>query len=145
MRTIAGMLRSVKKVDIDEEVRQTFYDTRDQLVDEQQKQIISGLRSDDKPIFNVQTGSDEYSPGYAKKKGKKKPIDLHLTGDFQGNIFIDVRDTEIIIDSADTKSGDLQKKYGGEVFGLNTPHKQAYIDLTKPVFITRIETQLNKR
>lgn len=139
------MLRSVKRIDVPEEVRQTFYDTRDDFVDEQQHQITAGERSDDKPIFNVQTGSDEYSPGYAKKKGKKKPIDLHLTGDFQGDIFIDVREKEVIVDSADIKSGDLQKKYGGEVFGLNTPHKQSYIDKTKPVFIARIETQLNIR
>lgn len=142
MVTVAEMLRRFDKIDLDNEIKQTFYDTRDDFVTQQQHQITDGIRADGKPIFNVITGSDEYSPGYARKKGKRKPIDLHLSGEFQNDIFIDVRDNEVIVDSADSKSGDLQKRYGGAIFGLYVPFKQNYIDKSKPVFIGRIQDKL---
>lgn len=82
-----------------------------------------GLGSSGNPFINKNTGKDEYSPSTAKKKGRKKPIDLYDTGDFQREIFIDVREKTFVIDSADEKSGKLIAQFGGEIFGLNSETK----------------------
>ena len=95
-----------------------------------------GLASTGKPFINANTGKDEYSPSTAKKKGKLKPIDLHDKGDFQNDIFIDVRTDTFILDSADSKTDKLIKQFGEEIFGLSPDSKE----LARPV----IQKQLVK-
>lgn len=140
---IIDMLELIKKIDVEEELQQALIDNQQDYTNRQRKQILKGERSDGKPIFRVSTGSDEYSKQYAKKKGKTKPIDLHDTGDFQFEIFMDVRDTELFIDSADSKSGMLQKDYGEEIFGLQDEGSSEFGETTAEVLLQRVEKKLS--
>lgn len=90
-----------------------------QILEQQVNQQRAGISSTGKPFININTGTDEYSPGYAKKKGKLKPIDLFNTGSFQREEFMDVRKDVIVFDSADKKTEKLIEQFGEEIFGLS--------------------------
>lgn len=104
---------------VEEIIEETLDNKRHEIVEQQIKQQRKGLGKDGKPFININTGTDEYSPGYAKKKGKKKPIDLFNTGSFQREEFLDVRPNSYVIDSADEKTDKLIKQFGDTIFGLN--------------------------
>ena len=106
-------------------------ETEPEAISAQRQQLISGLRSDDKNIYNVITGSDQYSPGYAKKKGKSKPIDLFDTGAFNEGVFAQASDKGLTIDSSDDKSTKLQTNYGKEIFGFGTGAKVDYLPVLR--------------
>lgn len=155
MKAIHDMLEEIQAINLDDEIEQSLYDTRENYVSLQQQQIKSGVRSDGKNIFRLSTGSDEYSPAYAKKKGKSKPIDLYDTGNFSRGIFVDIRDQELFIDSAATLStGDfvkesdsisdiLQKDYGEEIFGLDDDRGQDFADVAGQVLVERVQKKLS--
>ena len=144
MRTIYDLLQSAKRIDLPLEIELSFFDTRDEYVTLHRDQLKHGERNDGKPIFNLKTGSDEYSPAYAKKKGRTKPIDLHDKGDFYAGDFLDVREKEMISDSADSKSERLQEIYGEEIFGLGDKRKETYADIAVSVLRENIIKKLNK-
>jgi len=137
------MLEEFQEINLESEIEQSLYDTRENYVSLQQDQMLSGKRSDDKNIFRLSTGSDEYSPAYAKRKGKSKPIDLEDKGDFHGEIFMDVRDEELFIDSADPKSGMLQKEYGEEIFGLNDKRGTTFAENTGEALVKKVTDKLS--
>lgn len=143
MRTINNLLQSSLKVDLQTEIVLSIEDTAKGFVSKQREQLMAGERSDGENIFNVKTGSDEYSPSYAKKKGRKKPIDLRDKGGFHADIFIDVRDKEIVMDSGDSKSEMLQEDFGVQIFGLGDARKLDQANETGAVLQTRIVNQLN--
>jgi len=142
MRTIYNLLEAAKKIDLPLEIELSFFDTREEYVTLQKQQLAAGERNDGKPIFNVKTGSDEYSPAYAKKKGKSKPIDLHDKGDFYFGTFADVREEGIYVDSADDKSEKLQENYGDAIFGLADKRKEPYAEIAVGVLRANIQKKL---
>jgi hypothetical protein len=145
MRTILSLLSSTVKMNPLSLILLSMEATTPEAVSVQRAQLISGLRSDDKNIFNVKTGSDEYAPGYAKKKGKRKPIDLYDTGDFNRGVFADPRPEGILLDSGDNKSTMLQQKYGKGIFGFGTGALVDYKDAVNPVLKQLTEDALNRR
>ena len=144
MSFVYDMMEAVQQLDVDSIIQDTLIETREQYTELQVQQMLQGKRSDGKNIFRISTGSDEYSDAYAKKKGKKKPIDLHDTGEFQFEIFMDPRDTEIFIDSADPKSGMLQKDYGEEIFGLDDQFQADYNQEGQNKMVDITTDQINK-
>jgi hypothetical protein len=144
-RTINNLIQSSSKIQILDIIVQAMENTEKQAISAQQQQLISGLRSDDENIFNIQTGSDEYSPAYAKKKGKLKPIDLYDTGAFSGGVFAQPSRDGILLDSSDQKSQLLQKNYGTEIFGFGTGAKTDYLDAVGPEFVRLISESLNEK
>lgn len=50
--------------------------------------------------------------------GKGQP-DLKLTGSFYDKAYVEVNSTTIKFDSTDTKTVQLERKYGSKIFGLN--------------------------
>lgn len=136
---------AVESIDILEEIGASFFDTREEHNDLQRAQLREGIRRDGEPIFNIKTGSDEYSERYAKKKGKKKPIDLHDKGGFYAGQFVDVREnghnTELVIDSADEKSAKLQENYGEEIEGLADDRLQEY----SKIGIEKLRANVNEK
>ena len=145
MRTISDLLKQAKAIDLHLEIELSFFDTREEFVALQLDQLKHGERNDGKPIFNINTGSDQYSPAYAKKKGKSKPIDLHDTGDFYFGTFADVREEGIYVDSADYKSNRLQENYGEEIFGLADERKEPYAEIAVNKLRSNIQKALNKQ
>lgn len=103
-----------------------------------------GLASTGKPFINANTGTDEYAPSTAKKKGKKKPIDLKDKGDFQQDIFIDVRTDTFIIDSADSKTDKLLKQFGPDIFGLNYDSRVVIKPILQKEIVSVTKSQLSK-
>lgn len=145
MRTVASMLRSAEKINIPFQCALSLIDSSEEYVRLQNEQMARGERADGRPIFNIKTGSEEYSPAYAKKKGKSKPIDLHDTGSFYKETFILVEDpSKAIVDSADSKSGTLQDRYGTEIFGLNKDSKIKFKPIAQQNLVNRTINELNR-
>lgn len=46
-------------------------------------------------------------------------VDLKMTGAFYEGVFAEIDMDDIIFDSTDSKSDDLQERYGEEIFGLD--------------------------
>lgn len=143
MRTISNLISSQRKLDVLFELENAMIDTERDFIELQKEQLFAGERSDGKNIFNIKTGSDEYSERYAQYKGKLRPIDLHDKGDFYQGIFADARDIGFFVDSSDIKSADLQRRYGEEIFGLGDDRLQEYIYQLSPVLIKNVENSLN--
>lgn len=145
MRTLGDLINASSRVDIPYLVSLSLIQSSEEYVRLQQEQMQSGLREDGKPIFNLKTGRDTYSPGYAKYKGKSKPIDLRDTGAFQGDIFLHVDDaTKFVVDSADSKSGKLQDNYGTKIFGLNEEKKVQFKPVAQKNLVTDLINELSK-
>ncbi len=144
MRTVTNLLNAALKIDLPYQVELSLIESSEEYVRLQNEQMARGERSDGKPIFNVKTGSYTYSPAYAKKKGKTKPIDLHDKGDFYKETFIHVDGPDkVIVDSADSKSGMLQETYGDKIFGLNDESKIEFIPIAQQNLINGITKELN--
>lgn len=141
--SVQNMLGRAEKIDVPYLVQLSLIDSQEEYVRIQREQMMRGERQDGHPIFNLKTGSDQYSPAYAKKKGKSSPIDLRDKGDFQGDIFIQVEDSEkAIVDSADSKSGKLQENYGSQIFGLNTNSRIDFKPIGQANLLAEIEKVL---
>lgn len=72
-------------------------------------------------------------------------VDLILTGGFSKGVFVDARDNSVVIESGDSKSNELQDKYGknGEVLGLSGEIKSEYIkNSMAPVAVRRIRNKI---
>jgi hypothetical protein len=54
-------------------------------------------------------------------------VDLYLTGDFYSGFFVSIEEDNFIIGSTDSKSDDLESKYGKAIFGLSDESKAIYI------------------
>jgi hypothetical protein len=144
VRTINSLLQSALKVNLPYEIELSLIESSEDFVRLQKEQLSVGEKSDGQNIFNVKTGSDQYSPAYAKKKGKSSPIDLHDKGDFYGGIFLDVRADEMIVDSADSKSGMLQERYSDKVFGLADDRKAVFAPIAASHLVSNIQKELNR-
>ena len=70
-------------------------------------------------------------------------VDLKLTGDFQSEIFVDVRNDIFVISSADSKDNDLTQKYGDNIWGLDDDKTNQLIEIVQPMLIENIANQLN--
>lgn len=124
MTTVENLLQRVLKVDLNYLIPLSLIDSNEEYIRLQQEQLSRGERSDGKPIFNLKTGSANYSPSYAKYKGKSSPIDLRDTGAFYSGIFIQVDDAvSARVGSVDDKSDGLQERYGEPIFTLNDQSK----------------------
>lgn len=144
MSTVAQMLEKALKIDVPYLVQLSLIDSQEEYVRLQQEQMMRGEREDGRPIFNLKTGSDQYSPAYAKRKGKSSPIDLRDKGSFQDEIFIHVEDpVKAIVDSADRKTGKLQENYGTQIFGLNAGSRVSFKPIGQANLIAEFEKQLS--
>lgn len=56
------------------------------MADMQRERLAKGQDATGANIKRTSTGSTTYSPQYARKKGRRAPIDLNLTGAFYGGI-----------------------------------------------------------
>lgn len=145
MRTVGDLLVALEKVDLSYLISLALINSREEFIRLQQEQMLRGEREDGRPIFNLQTGRDQYSPGYAKRKGRSKPIDLRDTGAFQDRIFLVSENGDTFtVDSADSKSGKLQENYGKQIFGLADDSKVRFIPVLAQTLQTDFKTEISK-
>lgn len=144
MTTIADLLDRINALDVSSESQYAIDETREQLAKRQQHQMLHGLNAKGEKIGEYK------NPLYAEAKHRFNPlagegnVDLRLTGAFHKGIFVDVRTDTFVIESGDKKSGDLQERYGSDVFGLNEDTEPKYVkeDL-EPVFLGNVRKALN--
>lgn len=144
MTTVDDILNNALKVDLSYQIPLSLIESREEYLLLQREQLRAGERSDGKPIFNVKTGSDEYSPSYAKKKGKTKPIDLYDKGDFSGAVFLHVEGSDkMVVDSADSKSAMLQENYSEQIFPLGDKRMPQFTPIAQQNLINGVAKELS--
>lgn len=87
------------------------------------------------------------TPGYSPltisiKTAKGQPTDrvtLRDTGDFHRSFQISYGNDAFAFFATDPKSQDLEKKYGGEIFGLTDDSLEEAIEIVKPDLTTKSE------
>jgi hypothetical protein len=138
MVTIAALNRRVKALSVTEVSTESIEATKTEFLDAQRDQLLHGKRPDGSPIGKYK------NPAYARKKYAMNPLagfgnwDLRLKGDYQNALFVDVRDDSYVVDSADSKAGDIDKRIG-DPLGLGGVYRQGYIDKLEPVLINKIK------
>lgn len=141
MSTIAQLLKKVQAVNIELIASESIDNTKEVLKTKQRDQLFHGLDSTGKPINKKYQNNK-----YARVKNEMNPLpglgvpDLKLTGSFYNEMFVDVRSSSFVLDSADQKSGNLQVKYGTNIFGLGPNAKKEYIkESLRPEFRKKIK------
>lgn len=134
------VLQKLESINVDLSAKVAMENTASDATKAQRGQLFQGLTKDETPII------PPYSPGtVARKKKKKQPfnrVTLKDTGDFYRGILIDVRGEDVVFESADSKSGDLQKRYSKKIFGLGPAAKEKWIKKLRPEFIKQINSYM---
>lgn len=127
MSTILGMLDKVKSVNLRDQVPIIIEQTKETAIDLNRLQLYA--MSEDKNNMSLLMYR---SPFYANYKNQRNPKpgfghpDLFLTGSFQRQMFMKVEKETFNISSHDSKTFDLVKHYGDDIFGLTVKSKQVY-------------------
>lgn len=125
MATINQMIKRMEAVNMQEIVGDAIEQTKEQLKERQQQQMLEG---------EAKTGKiGRYrNLSYAGRKQLMNPrpgfgnVDLKLTGNFQDGIRIVVGPNSVNIDSSDEKAPELKAKYDEKIFGLNKRNASDY-------------------
>jgi len=137
MTTIYDMMKRLEAVDVMELAAESIEDTKSDMVEWQKEQLFAGKKETGGSIKPF------YRPATIKEKKKKgQPTDrvtLRDKGPFYNAVFVDVRQTTFIIDSADRKTPFLVNRYGESIFGLGGIFKIGYISDVRPVWEKKIE------
>ncbi len=111
-------------------------ETANTAVSQQKLQLQQGLRSDD-------TTLPDYSFRSVFQYGKPPgPIRLYDQGDFYRGFLFDVRQDIFILDSADSKTMMLKKRYGEDIAGLGSDATNKWIIVMQPVFVNEVKSYL---
>lgn len=141
MRTVEDLYQASLKLDITYLVGLSLALSGDRYLEIQKEQMFDGEREDGTPIFNTKTGSEYYSPSYARYKGKDSPIDLKDTGAFYGGMFTRQESEGLLVDSDDHKSDMLKETY--EPFLLNDDSKIEFMPFANQILIDEAVKELN--
>lgn len=130
MATIHEMLRRARSIDLQAIGVSVIVDTKDAFIDLNKSQLMD--KGEDK---NSKKLKSYRSASYARKKNQRNPFpglgtpDLFATGAFQNAFQLKINSKNSFdIFSSNSKSSDLQKKYGAAIFGVSDPNKQEYAD-----------------
>lgn len=127
MATILSMLTKVRSVNLRDQVPVIIEQTKEEAVKLNRLQLYD--MSQDKNEMSLLIYR---SPSYATYKNKRNPKpglghpDLFLTGSFQNKMFATVEKETLNISSRDSKTFDLIKQYGDDIFGLSEKSKSIY-------------------
>lgn len=139
MGTILSLIKKFEQLNTDDIAVESIDETKEEIKVKQKDQLLYGLKADGTKIGRYRNNK------YAAKKYALNPlagfgnVDLRLTGELHREIFVDVRDNTLVIDSADEKTGSLINKYG-DPFGLGSERRAEYINETlRKVFIDNIK------
>lgn len=144
MGTIRDLRNGLKKVNLNTLIVNSIDETKGALVEYNRKQLKLG--QDSKGLLL----SPEYALfDYALRKNLQNPLagfgnpDLFLTGAFQRGFYATVGFTGIYtLDSSDSKSAGLERKYGSYIFGVNTQNIETYAqEIFYPLFKKKFTQQ----
>lgn len=133
----AEYIEQLQKLNFHEIIQDTLEESKQVIVQAQVQQMNTSKLSTGAPIL------PKYSPAYARKKGYSDP-DLRLTGEFQSEVFADIRENIVVIDSADDtqKVQNLIDHYGEDIFGLNEDGVKSVLEVAGPLFYEKVAEQL---
>jgi hypothetical protein len=124
MATIKEVNDRIQALDLRNKVPEILEDTSEAIADTQAEQMFAGQRSDGTEILPDYT---DFTIAIKQEKGQPTDrVTLRDTGSFQNKIAIAVKSDRFTISSADDKTGKLEKKYGKQIFGLNTQYLEEY-------------------
>jgi hypothetical protein len=125
--TYTGMIDNFKAMDIKSIAGSVMQSNSGVFIKLNKEQMLSG-KGKTKNIGRYLSGV------YARFKAEMNPkpgtgnVDLRLTGSFQDQMFMKVQGEGFEIGSTDSKAGDLENKYGVQIFGLNDGSRVGFID-----------------
>lgn len=114
----------------------------EEIIDLNVSQLRKGLTNDGEPI-TPEYASEEYAQ-FKQSIGSQAPPgtpDLILEGDFVGAFYTERRGENILIDSSDEKTPQLDAKYQG-VFGLTSESRSDLIEDNVDELINIIENEI---
>lgn len=128
MATIHEMLRRVKQVDISALAVDIIASSKQELIDKNKSQLMDeGANKQGVKLRRYASNS------YAARKNAMNPFpgfgvpDLYRTGAFQSGFRLQLLSKNSFeIMSTDSKSNDLTRKYGKDIFGLSADNKEEY-------------------
>jgi hypothetical protein len=143
MGTIINLLRNFENLDTDAITEAAVNQTKGELQDKNKAQLMAGFDKTGAKIGDKKPYASSY---YAFYKANLNPLpglgnpDLHLTGDWQDEMSIEVSGESIIQNSANDKDAELIEKYGPEIYGLGGQFKEDYLEEDlRPAFNKGIE------
>lgn len=135
--TIAEMNRRWQKVDVKTESVNIIIDSQPELIKKNQEQLHE--KGQDKNNVSLKS---YHSPFYAAEKLKLNPAgvtDLKLTGALYGGMYLNISSTSFKIGSSDEKEGDLERKYGKDIWGLS---KENLSEFAKGTFYDKLKAYI---
>ena len=140
MSTVKEILDRLRSLDIHRAVKTTLGEGRELMLDLNRDQLMQGKRSDGSDITPEYT----YFTRLRKMEQGANPdvVSLYDTGDFQREMYLDVGNDTLEIDSMDDKSSELKDKYGEGIFGLDDTSRKEYVGGIFPAFKEKIENAL---
>jgi hypothetical protein len=142
MATINGMRRALAELNTDAIISEAVAAKAEDLAYFNRMQMREGYSRTGELITNQYTDRPEYSPGYAKIKGRRSPIDLFVTGEFQNALEVTVIGDVISERSTDFKDENLTEKYGTDIFGLGGVYKEDFNAILRAEIVARIKAKI---
>lgn len=140
--TIPELQRRFKRVDIKKAAVSIIADNKEDIVQFNRDQLMDGENKEGKKLKKYKSNS------YAARKNKMNPSpgfgnpDLYLTGNFQEAMKLNIQSSRTYdITSTDSKTPDLKKKYGADIFGLQPDsRKEIQETIMNPGLVSHIKT-----
>ena len=139
--TIPELQRRWKTIDIRKAAASIISDNKQQIADLNREQLMDGFNKEGKKLKKYQSNS------YAARKNRMNSApglgnpDLYLTGRFHEAMNVKINSkVSYEIFSADSKTSDLTKKYGKDIFGLTEESRdKASTEIINPGLILHIK------
>lgn len=139
--TFTEIHQTISKFNAEQVVSDVYEQTKEPLADLNAVQLLNGLSAKGK---NLKSYSN---PVYAELKNRMNPLpgfgnpDLRLTGAFYRGIYASSQGGRLSITSTDSKTPDLEKKYGElNIFGLSEKFRiEHVVENIEPAFKKEIE------
>lgn len=108
------------------------------VVKSNQEQLIDGIKADGSPMPDLSETSIQIKKQEGGFINSTKTIALKNFGDFHEKMFLKKDKDKGVINSTDSKSTELQKRYPNSL-GLTEENEQKEIEKSNPLFIKLIE------
>jgi hypothetical protein len=137
--TIAEAYRRFSRLDLRSQVPIIFELTKEEMILLNQAQLYTeSIDKDGDPLGGYKQIE------YENLKIEMNPqlggrVDLYLTGEFYAGFYVEVLKDEYIIGSKDSKSEELENKYGTAIFGLTDESKARY---TREIFFRALRNYI---
>lgn len=140
--TFTELNQTIQKFDAEQVVEEVYEQTKEPLADLNAVQLLQGLSAKGRNLKSYA------SPLYAEMKNRMNPLpgygnpDLRLTGAFYRGIYASNQSGSLSITSTDSKTPDLEKKYGElNIFGLSEKFRiEHVVENIEPAFKKEIES-----